>query len=377
MPSSNEDTLHPANAAPLLNIPAGASAKVQIIDSTSTIQVPVSAFVVPPIPGHEYLRAPAFSFLVEQLSSHRKILFDLGLRKDWQNHPPVIVKTLEQPGWYCDVKKNVAEILQENGVDAAGGVVEAVVWSHWHFDHTGDVSTFPSCTSLITGAGVRDAFLPGFPENQDSPLLESDFAGRDHTEIDFDKESTVKIGQFRGYDYFQDGSFYLLDAPGHAVGHMAGLARVTSRQEGDPEDTFVFMGADTAHHAGSFRPTEYLPLPRDIQPSFLAKYPTSCPGHIFESIHPSKKGVEPYYQLNETTPHDRPQAVHSLGLMQEFDAADNVLVIVAHDATLLDPKIGIEWFPHGTLRDWKARDYAGKVRWVFLKDFTQAVESTE
>lgn len=63
--------------------------------------------------------------------------------------------------------------------------------------------------------------------------------------------------------------------------------------------------------------------------------------------------------------------------MQEFDAAENVFVIIAHDDTLLDKDVGIEWFPHGTLKNWKEKDYATKVRWAFLKDFTQAVEEAE
>jgi glyoxylase-like metal-dependent hydrolase (beta-lactamase superfamily II) len=375
MPLNKLDTLHPAKAAPLLDLPPGASAKVQIIDTTSRIHAPVSAFMHPAITGHEYLNAPAFSFLVEQVSSHRKILFDLGLRKDWQRLPPAVLKILTDPSWKCEVTKNVAEILQENGVDVAAGEIEAVVWSHWHFDHIGDVSTFPITTTLIGGAGVQEALLPGYPKNPDSALLESDFAGREYKEIDFDKEPTVELGRFRGYDYFKDGSFYLLDAPGHAIGHITGLARVTSTQEGDVEDTFIFMGADTAHHGASFRPTKYLPFPRDIQPSPLrTSYPTICPGHIFEAIHPSKKGVEPYYQLNEQTPHNKQQADYSVGLMQEFDAADHVFVIIAHDDTLLDPNVGIEWFPHGTLKFWKAKDYANRLRWAFLKDFSQAVE---
>jgi len=56
-------------------------------------------------------------------------------------------------------------------VNVAGGDIEPVIWSHWHFDHTGDMSTFPHITALVAGAGVRDAFLPGYPKKQDSPLL--------------------------------------------------------------------------------------------------------------------------------------------------------------------------------------------------------------
>lgn len=375
MASTQEVGLHEAKATPSLNIPNGASAKVQIIDSTSRIQAPLSVFMSPSVAGHEHLRAPAFSFLVEQQNSGRRILFDLALRKDWQSLTPEVKKLITTPGWDLKVEKNVAEILQENGVDVAGGAIEEVIWSHWHFDHIGDVSTFPGSTTLVTGAGVRAAFLPGYPKNEESPLAESDFAGREHREIDFEKEPTVQIGRFRAVDYFKDGSFYLLDAPGHAIGHLCGLARVTSTQEGDPEDTFIFMGADTAHHGGEFRPTEYLPLPKDIKPSpYAAKYPSSCPGHIFEALHPRKRGVEPYYHIHDGVPHNKDQADHSIELMQEFDAADNVFVIIAHDDTLLDPEAGVEWFPHGTLKQWKARDNARKIRWSFLKDFTQALD---
>lgn len=374
MASTKSALLHPVTAAPSLALPPGVTAKVQIIDTTSRIRAPVAAFMIPTIKGHSHLEAPAYSFLVEQPSSSRKILFDLGLRKDWQNLPPSIVNKLTPPDWVCEVQHNVAEILQSNGVDVAAGEIEAVVWSHWHFDHTGDVSTFPSSTKLVTGAGVR-ALFPTYPTNEESPLLESDFAGREHEEIDFDKEPTVNIGKFKGYDYFKDGSFYLLDAPGHAIGHICGLARVTSTQEGDAEDTFVFMGADTAHHAGAIRPNMYLPLPNNIEPSPLpTRYASVCPGHILEAVHPNKKGNEPYYQLNTDMPHDRDRAIHSLEAMQGFDAVDNVFVIIAHDDTLVDPQFGIDWFPRGDLKDWKTKDYANKVRWAFLKDFENAID---
>ncbi|KEF54037.1 uncharacterized protein A1O9_09832 [Exophiala aquamarina CBS 119918] len=373
--TSSQDLLHSAKAPPQLNVPKGAAVKVQIIDSTARIWAPVAHFMTPDIPGHPILQAPAFSFLVEQPSSSRKILFDLGLRKDWENLAPSVVKIIDSPGWKCEIKQNVAEILQENGVDVAGGEIEAVVWSHWHFDHTGDVSTFPSSTALVAGAGVRDTLLPGYPKNEESPLLESDFSGREYKEIDFGKESTVDIGNFKGYDYFSDGSFYLLNAPGHAIGHMCGLARVTSTQEGDLEDTFIFMGADTAHHGGAIRPNEYLPLPKEIQPSPVPhQYPSICPGHIFEAMHPNKKCNEPYYHLNDQMPHDKEQALHSLDVMREFDAVENVFVIIAHDDNLLDPKLGIEWFPHGRLKNWKAKDYANRSRWAFLKDFKSSIE---
>lgn len=47
------------------------------------------------------------------------------------------------------------------------------------------MTTFPNSSSVITGAGVQEAFTLGFPKNLESPLLEIDFAGREHKEIDF------------------------------------------------------------------------------------------------------------------------------------------------------------------------------------------------
>lgn len=236
------------------------------------------------------------------------------------------------------------------------------------------MSTFPSSTTLIAGAGVEASLRPGYPENQESLISESDFAGREYKEIDFEKVDTINIGNFKAYDYFQNGSFYLLDAPGHAIGHMCGLARVTSTQEGDSEDTFILMGADTAHHGAAIRPNRYLPLPNNIRPTPLPKkYPSGCPGHIFEAFHPDKKGNQPYYQLNDTTPHDRVAAVQSLDVLREFDAADNIFVIIAHDDALLDTASGITFFPQGDLKKWKVENCADKVRWAFLKDFENSV----
>lgn len=367
---------YPEPVAQALKIPPGASVKVQIIDTTSRIQAPVGLFMEPPIKGHATMTVPAFSFLVQQPSSGRKILFDIGLRKDWDSHPPAVMDIISKPGWGFDIQKGVAEILQEEGIDVAGGAIESVIWSHWHFDHTGDVSTFPGSTALITGPGVKDAFLPGFPVNQESPLLVTDFEGREHRELDFDNQSTVTIGGFRALDFFGDGSFYVLDAPGHAIGHVCGLARVTSATEGDVEDTFVFMGADTAHHGGEFRPSKYRPLPDRISPSpYISKYPSICPGHIFEAIHPRKSKIEPYYLLSDHVSHDKEQANQSCSLMQGFDGAENVFVIIAHDDTILEPDVGIEWFPWGTMRSWRANNSAEKAGWAFLKDFKQALET--
>ena len=85
----------------------------------------------------------------------------------------------------------------------------------------------------------------------------------------------------------------------------------------------------------------------------------------------------PFCQLSDKVAHSLEQAEENCGRMQDFDAADNVFVIIAHDASLLDERVGIEWFPQGTMKNWKEKDCDTRARWAFLKDFTQAVDEAK
>lgn len=84
---------HPsAQPAPPLNIPpSSASVQVRLIDTTSQINgIAVAPFLEPPIKGHDVLNCPAFAFLITHPTLKRSLLFDLGVRKDWENLPPKV-----------------------------------------------------------------------------------------------------------------------------------------------------------------------------------------------------------------------------------------------------------------------------------------------
>jgi glyoxylase-like metal-dependent hydrolase (beta-lactamase superfamily II) len=267
--------------APPLNIPPSPHrVHVQLIDTTSQINgVAIAPFFEPPIKGHDVLNCPAFAFLITHPTLKRSLLFDLGVRKDFDNLAPKVAGALKHYGWDIKVEKDVKEILEENGVDLKG--IEGVIWSHWHWDHTGDPSMFPESTALIVGPGVKEAFVPGWPANPDGVIRESDYAGRELREVSFTEGKVVKIGDFRALDYFEDGSFYILDAPGHAIGHLCALARVKGE---DGKEGFVFMGGDACHHNGEFRPSQYRPLPESISPHPWEGKGAICPGSIFQTV---------------------------------------------------------------------------------------------
>ncbi|KAF8593885.1 putative N-acyl homoserine lactonase AttM [Ceratobasidium sp. AG-I] len=358
-------TLFPvASAPPALNIPpSDVTVKVSVIDTTSRVKgPPATMFFAPLIKGFETLDCPAFSFLIEHEPSGKKVLFDLGVAKHWKDGPPVIVNPVVKGGFEVTVEKHVSEILTEHNVSLES--IDTIIWSHWHWDHTGDPSTFPSTTSLTVGPGFTQAMTPGYPTNPEAPILESAYKGRDLVEISFDK-TPLKLGRFNAFDYFGDGSFYLLDSPGHAVGHICGLARTTP-------DTFVFMGGDICHHGGEMRPTEYLPLPEHISPNPLKPKGQPCPGSLFLDIHPEHSATKRFYHVAEQgASSDPPEAERSIEKLEEFDGHENVFTVIAHDDTLTDI---VDFFPK-SLNDWKARGYREQAMWEFLRDFKDAVQA--
>jgi hypothetical protein len=218
---------------------------------------------------------------------------------------------------------------------------------------------------LVVGPGTSAAKLPPWPENPESTITESDIKDRTLIEIGH-SDFTKQISGFPAYDFFGDQSFYLLDVPGHAVGHMCGLARTT-------EDSYIMMGADTCHHAGQYRPSQYLPMPDNIIPHpYSAVSDQACPCTVFQSIHPDPEVFQtaPFYKIrvNEdgtTVAYDADKANESIRNLQRFDAAENVFVVCAHDTSL----IGIvDLFPKEA-NEWKDAGWKLKSRWKFLGDW--------
>ena len=331
-------------------------------------------YFTPTIKGHDRMSCPSFAFLITHPTLKRNILYDLGIRKDWTNLSPRVVAALQSNGWDITVEKNVSEILTENNVPLSS--IEAIIWSHHHWDHTGDPSQFPPSTSLVVGPGFKSEFLPGYPSKATSSILESDYHARELIELAF---TDLKIGNFAAHDYFGDGSLFLLDAPGHTIGHICALARVTSNP-----NTYIFMGGDACHHNGEFRPSAYLPLPESIFPNpFYGLSATSsnpappCPGSLVQHLLPSSAVTKPFYYLKRDEKgeagmaNDVDEAERTIAKVQEADGAtEEVLVVMAHDDSLLDV---VDFFPKEA-GAFGSKGWVGMGRWAFLKDFKDAVE---
>ena len=274
-----------------------------------------------------------------------------------------------------DLSSDVADILNSASVPLSS--IDSIIWSHHHVDHMGDPSLFPSSTSLIVGPGFKSdpTTYPGYPKNPDALTVQDGFEGRQVIELDF-SESRLKVCGLRAIDWFDDGSFYLLEAPGHTNDHVMALARTA-------EEKFVLFGGDTAHHCGEFRPTPLLPLPESISPSPFESPkspapPSSCLCSIFEPIHPladpkSAFRTTPFYEPAPAMVTDAAASRATLEALKAFDACPDVFVVIAHDASLVDV---LEFYPKAELTGWETggRTSVKDIgRWRFLKDFGKRV----
>ncbi|KAJ7016092.1 beta-lactamase-like protein [Mycena alexandri] len=297
----------------------------------------------------------AFSFLVEHKQKH--FMFDLGMRND-SNFVPALEAAFAAGLFQFDAPKDITGLLEGGGIPLSS--IEAVIWSHAHFDHIGDMSKFPNTTGLIIGAETNTSTFPEFPA---ATLRASDFAGHNITKIDF---STAKLtfGGMKAVDFFGDGSFYLLNAPGHLGGHMAALARVTPT-------SFVILAGDTFHHAGVARPS----------PQFQKNFP--CPAHLLEEAKSaistdffwssgSRVGAfdvpsrtHAFFTISDLPTSgyiDPPTADVSLEKLTGFDADADFFLIASHDLSL---KNSLPYFP-AYLNDWQKSQLKRNTVWNFV-----------
>ena len=135
---------------------------------------------------------------------------------------------------------------------------------------------------------------------------------------------------------------------------------------------------DCAHHPGEFRPSKIAPIPKDLTPLHVAvhsKQTSVCPGNIAKKIN-TKSDIErsPIYKAAAMFTYDVDKSQWSVEGVQELDARENVLVIIAHDGGMLSVlqqakgKGTSYLFPKGELTEWQDNELKEAVKWLFLSD---------
>ncbi|KAF9077626.1 Metallo-hydrolase/oxidoreductase, partial [Rhodocollybia butyracea] len=233
------------------------------------INFPVDMFIDNAAPGYAIL-VPSLSFLLRHSKTDKKFIFDLGIRKDFENYPPA-VRQLGQlfsptasakPGpkhlrervlavehsevlWVAltaltalERSRDVAESVIKGGLSPSD--IDTVCISHCHWDHVGNPKQFPN-SEFIVGAASDSLFHPGYPEDPNS-MFASDLlpAGRARF---VELSDQPPLGPFpHAFDFYGDGSVYIVDAAGHLLGHVVLVVRTSA------DGGWILLGGDSAHH---------------------------------------------------------------------------------------------------------------------------------
>ncbi|CAA7268434.1 unnamed protein product [Cyclocybe aegerita] len=94
---------------------------------------------------------------------------------------------------------------------------------------------------------AQSLFKSGYPEDPTSHFMSDLFPLEGHRKF-LNPTDWTPIGPFpRALDFFGDGSLYIVDSPGHLVGHVKILAH-TSSDSGVIYLGWIYLGGDSAHH---------------------------------------------------------------------------------------------------------------------------------
>jgi len=177
---------------------------------------------------------------------------------------------------------------------------ESLLRSAYDIISVGDHKQFPNATFILgegaqtvlaNATGLKDpnnpgaaAVLPGCVPLERSTFLPSSLF-------------TENIGGFpAAFDYYGDGSLYIIDSPGHLGGHINILARTSA------EGSWIYLGGDTCHD---------LRLLTGEKEIF---FETDADGRVFGCIH-----------------EDKDVAAEHIRRVGELRRMNEVHVLVAHD----------------------------------------------
>lgn len=172
--------------------------------------------------AHEVREFPSGVFLFDG-EDGRRVLFDTGYATgEWHaGWRGAAYRCLLPPK--ISPADDIGRQLTEDGVDPAS--VTHVVLSHLHPDHIGGVSRFPHAQFVISAGQRRSLLRPRLRSGILTGLLPTWWDDARNIVLEPDSFRVTKVAgvSVSVADLFDDGSYLIVDLPGHADGHIGAL----------------------------------------------------------------------------------------------------------------------------------------------------------
>lgn len=91
--------------------------RVRMFDTTTRMSLKAEHFIHPVRVGHEILNLTDVGFLIEHERLNRRIVYDLGCKKEFWNSPPPLADRMQKILEGIEVEKDVYDVLSDAGVD--------------------------------------------------------------------------------------------------------------------------------------------------------------------------------------------------------------------------------------------------------------------
>jgi glyoxylase-like metal-dependent hydrolase (beta-lactamase superfamily II) len=230
--------------------------------SAGNIHLPLWMFVEGA--GREEVQpCPSMSWLLTHPPSETNLVFDLGLPKDISCLTPAVqerLRTLVK----IEVNEDVFDGLATFGLNPSKDI-NAVIFSHLHYDHIGDPSGFgPNCKYIVGPTALSLLSGPNSYPSDPHAHFDSNLLPLDRTlELPSELDTTFwkPLGPFPAtHDYFGDGSMYIVNSAGHLPGHINLLVRLENEK-------WIYLAGDSCHDVRILRgekETSVYPDPSNI-----------------------------------------------------------------------------------------------------------------
>jgi glyoxylase-like metal-dependent hydrolase (beta-lactamase superfamily II) len=233
------------------------------------LTLPERFFVTPLDDPSARRTVPSLSFLIqhkdEKSGKVTRIVFDLGIRRILEDYAEPIYKHAQtrQP---ISGEPGTVKSLEDGGLSPDD--IDMVMFSHLHWDHIGAPSEYPNSTyvvgpgakclidgSMSSAIGSHNHFETGILDL--CRTIELPPTNLPATPPPFEEQNTLstqaqqlvsylsqpwhRMGHFESViDIFNDGSVYIVSAPGHINGHINLLCRLEDGRH-------IYLAGDACH----------------------------------------------------------------------------------------------------------------------------------